>query len=302
MNRTYNFTEEQKQQIINDYVNNFLSYKDLKEKYDIRSNSKIEQLLKGYVRDPSERNKLAHQKHPESFKHSDLTKQKMRQARLQYMKEHPENTAWRKSNESYPEKQFEKFLMENGYSTKYLIEREYCMFPYFIDFAFVDLKIAIEIDGSQHLLKDRKQKDELKDKLLTNNGWKVIRLSENVVKTDWNLIKSTLDKFIDLKEETNYIKVGIIKSPKRSIREKAKRNELGLTEKQVEYYKRNNLKTNVDLPDKNILLDQILNNSFVAVGKMYNVTDNAIRKWCKRLGLPSKRSEINEYKKHLNNN
>lgn len=44
------------------------------------------------------------------------------------------------------------------------------MFPYFIDFAFVDLKIAIEIDGSQHLLKDRKQRDELKDKLLTNNG------------------------------------------------------------------------------------------------------------------------------------
>lgn len=164
-----------------------------------------------------------------------------------------------------------------------------------------DLKIAIEIDGLQHLLKDRKQKDNLKDELLINNGWKIIRFSENVIKTDWNLIKSTLDKFIDLKEETNYIKVGVIKAPKRSIREKAKRNELGLTEKQVEYYKRNNLKTNADLPDKNILLDQILNNSFIAVGKMYNVTDNAIKKWCKRLGLPSKRSEVNEYKKHLNN-
>lgn len=35
--------------------------------------------------------------------------------------------------------------------------------------------------------------------------------------------------------------------------------------------------------------------SFVAVGKKYNVTDNAIRKWCKYYNLPNKSSEIKQY-------
>ena len=71
---------------------------------------------------------------------------------------------------SYPEEQFIKFLIEKGYSSKFLIKREFSVFPYYIDFAFVDLKIAIEIDGSQHLEKSRMEKDKLKDKLLQQKG------------------------------------------------------------------------------------------------------------------------------------
>ena len=94
----------------------------------------------------------------------------MREKRLKFMKEHPEKTAWRRSNMSYPEQQFAKFLEERGYSKKYLIEREKSVYPYFIDFAFTDLKIAVEIDGSQHLEEDRHKRDEAKDALLINNG------------------------------------------------------------------------------------------------------------------------------------
>lgn len=32
--------------------------------------------------------------------------------------------------------------------------------------------------------------------------------------------------------------------------------------------------------------------SFVEIGKLYNVSDNAIRKWCIKCGLPSKRKNI----------
>lgn len=71
---------------------------------------------------------------------------------------------------SYPEQQFQRFLEDYGYVNKYLIERELSVFPYFIDFAFTDLKIAIEIDGSQHLEEDRKLKDIKKDEVLQNNG------------------------------------------------------------------------------------------------------------------------------------
>lgn len=36
----------------------------------------------------------------------------------------------------------------------------------------------------------------------------------------------------------------------------------------------------------------IRNNTFVSIGKMYGVTDNAIRRWCNKFDLPSKKSDI----------
>ena len=122
------------------------------------------------MRSFSESGKIAHRKKPERYKHTEESKAKLRAARLKYMKEHPENTAWRRANISYPEKMFMKFLEEKGYSSKYLIHGEYSVFPYFIDFAFVEQKIAIEIDGSQHLLPERKEQDKKKDDLLIEQG------------------------------------------------------------------------------------------------------------------------------------
>ena len=77
------------------------------------------------------------------------------------MKNNPEKTAWRLSNVSYPEKLFIEYIESNGLDKKYSIIREYSVFPYFIDFAFVNQMVAIEIDGSQHLLPERKEKDEM---------------------------------------------------------------------------------------------------------------------------------------------
>lgn len=35
--------------------------------------------------------------------------------------------------------------------------------------------------------------------------------------------------------------------------------------------------------------------TFVSIGKKFNVTDNAIKKWCKQYDLPSKKRDINQY-------
>lgn len=48
-------------------------------------------------------------------------------------------------------------------------------------------------------------------------------------------------------------------------------------------------------PLREQLKEDIHKMSFVAVGKKYNVTDNAIRKWCKYYNLPNKSSEIKQY-------
>lgn len=40
------------------------------------------------------------------------------------------------------------------------------------------------------------------------------------------------------------------------------------------------------LPDKDTLYKLLLTNSFLAVGRMFNVSDNAVRKWCDKYSIP----------------
>ena len=43
------------------------------------------------------------------------------------------------------------------------------------------------------------------------------------------------------------------------------------------------------------LKDLIRNLSFVKIGEKYNMSDNAVRKWCDKFNLPRRKSEINAY-------
>lgn len=48
-------------------------------------------------------------------------------------------------------------------------------------------------------------------------------------------------------------------------------------------------------PNREILKTLIRNQSFVDIGKQYNVTDNTIRKWCKYYNLPYRKKDIELY-------
>ena len=54
--------------------------------------------------------------------------------------------------------------------------------------------------------------------------------------------------------------------------------------------------TNVSKPQKDELLSLIMNYPFLTIGKMFGVSDNAVRKWCKNYGLPYKYHDIKELK------
>ena len=43
------------------------------------------------------------------------------------------------------------------------------------------------------------------------------------------------------------------------------------------------------------LKDLIRTTPFVEIGKMFSVSDNAVRKWCRKFNLPYKTSEIKNY-------
>ena len=49
-------------------------------------------------------------------------------------------------------------------------------------------------------------------------------------------------------------------------------------------------------PSKEELYQELCNNSFLAVGKKYGVSDNAILKWCKSYGLSTKASDYKQNK------
>lgn len=51
----------------------------------------------------------------------------------------------------------------------------------------------------------------------------------------------------------------------------------------------------VQRPSREILKQEIRTMSFVSLGKKYNVTDNAIRKWCDQYNLPRRKNDISQY-------
>lgn len=50
-----------------------------------------------------------------------------------------------------------------------------------------------------------------------------------------------------------------------------------------------------DRPSKEKLLELVKTTSFTEIGKIYGVSDNAIRKWCKKYEIPSTKKELKEY-------
>ena len=84
-------------------------------------------------------------------------------------------TGWkvRTKEPSYAEKYFIS-LFENENIVGYV--RELNVGKWFIDFAFPDLKLAIEVDGKQHEYEERKISDLEKDRHLNELGWIVFRI------------------------------------------------------------------------------------------------------------------------------
>lgn len=54
-------------------------------------------------------------------------------------------------------------------------------------------------------------------------------------------------------------------------------------------------KQNPRKPSREILKQEIRNIPFTHLGQKYDVTDNAVKKWCISYGLPHKKSDINKY-------
>lgn len=168
-------------------------------------------------------------------KHSKESKEKMKQKKLEFFKLRTGETAWERRNQgkmSYLEKWFyDEIIIKENLLSKYDIINEYCEYPYSIDFAFLNIKLAIELDGACHFTNGnkRKESDLKKNKLLKSKGWNIFRiayfenqtevkerflklLKENNFKFSQKVYDNKLIKYNKIKEERNVKKINIIKS------------------------------------------------------------------------------------------
>lgn len=255
------------------YIEEFWSLKQISKKFGVGKGT-ISSLIRDSIRSSSEANIIAHKKYPDSFKHTDDTKKFLSFKRLEFLKNNPDKTAWRTKNISYPEKIFLEKVHSLSWEKKYSIIREFSVFPFFIDFAFINEMVAVEIDGSQHLQTERLERDKKKDELLIKKGWSVIRISEKEIKRN---IEETFEKLeeilLSLSKEKKY-EFGVLTLPK--IKEKKEREKNGLTQSEYDRIKKSR---KVERPSYEELLKLVDEIGFLATGKKYGVSDNAIRKW-----------------------
>lgn len=90
--------------------------------------------------------------------------------------------------ESYPEKKFREYLELIGCVKNKDFVQEHQVGRYSLDFALLNLKIDLEIDGKQHYTSGGVQHDIKRDAYLESLGWKIIRIPAkelNVILRGW---------------------------------------------------------------------------------------------------------------------
>lgn len=136
--------------------------------------------------------------------HTEESKEKIRKARFEYLKLKTGNTAWEKVQRgelTYLEQRFYDELKKHNLFKKYDIIYNLCEYPYFLDFAFLNIKFAVEMDGACHFSNGKRiQHDIDRDKTLDKKGWKMFRIAYN---DNW---EEKIDElFIILNDINNYI-------------------------------------------------------------------------------------------------
>ena len=139
---------------------------------------------KGLTKETDERVKLSSETLSEGYKsgrlvnantgtkHSDEHKKKISESRKQYLIEHPDKVPYlinhHSKGDSYPEKYFKEIFDNKNIEYK----QNYYQCGYFLDFAWPDKKIYLEVDGEQHYLDKRiVEHDKIRTQTLLDNGW-----------------------------------------------------------------------------------------------------------------------------------
>lgn len=308
----YNWAEIQK-----DYDNSYLSYKELFVKFQLHP-ARIKQAIQFDLFKPRPRNK----QNPKS-------KDKLRKARINYLKNNPDKPAWKKHNkfDSIPCQKVKEWLKSQNIQFIEEFQPLLHLNRFFsIDIAFPDKKIGIEINGGQHYdtngnLKEYYQK---RHDLIESEGWTLHEIpynkaftqdfldsipkileGQNKIEFDYKIYQKRGRKQYIAKHPNN-VKykypsddelrllasqhrlielVNILKIPMKPLYWHLTNRNIKCIKKQAKIRQKIPRKTKIQWPSNDDLKFLILNNPMTKVGKILGVSDNAVRKHCKKHNL-----------------
>jgi very-short-patch-repair endonuclease len=111
---------------------------------------------------------------------------------------------WKDSMAGENEKAVLEILEEWKYIQGFDFERQYPIGDrYVIDIAFPSEKVAIEVDGIQHLSDSQRKKDKERDDFLRFNGWVVVRVLDKKFFKNPTFYKHLLHEVIEERKKTN---------------------------------------------------------------------------------------------------
>jgi very-short-patch-repair endonuclease len=79
--------------------------------------------------------------------------------------------------------------------------REYPIPPYMADFCCVALKLIVEVDGEHHHTDEGRERDERRDRHLTERGYVLLRIAGYQVSRDPAGVRSLIESAIDERME-----------------------------------------------------------------------------------------------------
>jgi len=182
--------------------NSGMTWRNLCEKYGIAMGTLAKAIKRGDFksRNHSDASKLAIR--PPM---SEEAKRKISIARRSFLKNNPHMVPYKLNHyskgDSYPEKYFTECLKTSSYIKKYQFGL------YELDFADLDDKIDLEIDGCQHRLDPKIVEHDIKrNRNLTKDGWKVVRINwANFQKLNDNEKRNIVEQIIFKKFSENSI-------------------------------------------------------------------------------------------------
>jgi len=100
---------------------------------------------------------------------------------------------------SYPEKYFISVLKLEGLFKRYQIKEKFSVYPYFLDFAFLDKMVCLEIDGYQHYASQQAiDHDKKRDEILISKGWRVYRIN-------WSSYQKAESRHLEFEKFLNFL-------------------------------------------------------------------------------------------------
>lgn len=273
-----------KDDIINDYVNNHLTYRELTSKYDANPTS-LSKILKDVdvdvVDKKRKRGTLIH-------KHTDETKEKISKIRRKWLEENKDKHVWKRHDKfiSKPCEYLKDKLIENGIT----FLPEYTLDPettdnyknYAIDIAFPNVKIGLEVNGNQHYNADNTLKKYYQEKndYFIKNGWTIYQIyyikvynklfvNDLIQKLKNNYDIGNVDYSFYIRKKKEYF-------CKTCGENKVKKKDVDCLN--CSRFKRRKVKNRPNRDELNKLVDDY---GMEYVGRKFGVTGAAVKKWLK---------------------